>query len=250
MNAVVKIVDDKTGIAPIESNTLVALTPSDMKVAQQQLGEFIYARKVTLDADFKELSSAYESAHKNGWATKALKNQLNKVQRRIVFYDKMLAAVEAGYVIMPSLPMDVIAIRTRLKVPRSSESTASWHQFEQAAQALPAGEGEYQNPTPTRDNYQDVEKDSEGNDKHVTKWFPVAFENDLEMPVELCKPQLLDGTRAAMAIKLFDEIGVVRDDAAWGRPGDPMVVGTILDPTRGKRRFAFFLAWALPLSAI
>src|ERR1700684_2747822 len=101
MNTVVQI-EEKTGLAPVDGNTLVALTPSDMKVAQQQLGKFIAARKRTLDVDFQELASALESATKNGWATKALRNQFNKGGRRITFYDKMAAAVEAGYVIMPS----------------------------------------------------------------------------------------------------------------------------------------------------
>jgi len=249
MNAVVEF-EEKTGLAPAEGNTLVALTPSDMRVAQQQLGEFIHARKRTLDADFRELSDAYDSAHKNGWATKALRNQLNKVQRRITFYDKMLAAVEAGYVIMPSLPMDVIAIRTRAQKPRDATDTYESTRFEQMAQALPAGEGEYKNPIPTKDNFDETYKANDGKEKKRTVWFPVAFEDDLEMPVELCKPQLLDRTRAAMAAKLFDEIGVIRDDHRWGRRGDPMVVGTILDPTRNGRRFAFFLAWALPLTAL
>jgi hypothetical protein len=244
MNAIVKVNE-----VPTESSTLVALTPSDMKVAQQQLGEFIAARKRTLDADFNELSAALESAAKNGWATKALRNQLNKVGRRITFYDKMAAAVEAGYIIMPSLPMDVIAIRTRLHGPRDTTGE-SYSRFEQTAQALPAGEGEYQNPLPTRDSFSETVKDSKGAEKEKTVWFPVEFKDELEMPIDLCKPQLLDRTRAAMAVKLFDEIGVVHDDHAWGRRGDPMVVGTILDPTRNGRRFAFFLAWALPLNAL
>lgn len=243
MNAVVQI-----DPAPIVNNTLVALTPSDMSVAQQQLGEFIAARRVTLVADCNELSTALESAVKNGWATKALRNQLNKVQRRVVFYDKMAGAVEAGYVLMPSLPMDVIAIRTRAKSPKT-DSGNRWDRFENLAQALPQGEGEYQNPIPVKDSETEtVVKD--GKSREETSWFPVSFADDLEMPVELCKPQLLDRTKAAMAARLFDEIGVVRDDHRWGRRGDPIVVGTILDPTRNGRRFAFFLAWALPLDVL
>lgn len=249
MNAVVQV-EEKTGLAPIEGNTLVALTPSDMKVAQQQLGEFIAARKRTLDADFQELSAALESAAKNGWGTKALRNQLNKVGKRITFYDKMLLAVEAGYVIMPSLPMDVIAIRTRALKPRDGASDYQSTSFEQMAQALPAGEGEYKNPLPDKDSFEETRTDSNKKERQQTVWFPISFQDELEMPVELCKPQLLDRTRAAMATKLFDEIGVVRDDHRWGRRGDPMVVGTILDPTRNGRRFAFFLAWALPLNVL
>lgn len=243
MNAVVElpIVTE----VPSANSTLVALTPSDMRVAQHQLGEFIGARKASVGAEFDEMSAALESAVKNGWGTKALRNAVNKLARRQTFYDKLGAAVEAGYVIMPSLPMDVIAIRTRAHRPRSADSTWS-AQFEQQAQALPEGAGQYQNPKPTVEST--TETDDKG--KRTTTYFPVAFEDDLEMPVELCKPALLDASKAAMARKLFDEIGVVRDDHRWGRRGDPMIVGTILDPTRRGRRFAFFIAWALPLDAI
>jgi hypothetical protein len=244
MNAVVQV--DTT---PVEGGTLVALTPSDMSVAQQHLGQFIAARQASVKVEFEELAAALESAVKNGWGTKALRNQCNKVQRRITFYDKLSLAVEAGYVIMPSLPMDVIAIRTRAQEPRTA-SGRKWDRFEQNAQALPAGEGEYKNPLPLKDSETETTTNAAGKQVENTAWFPIAFADELEMPVELCKPQLLDRTRVAMAAKLFDEIGVVRDDHRWGRRGDPMVVGTILDPTRNGRRFAFFLAWALPLDVL
>ena len=128
MNTVVQI-EEKTGLAPVDGNTLVALTPSDMKVAQQQLGKFIAARKRTLDVDFQELASALESATKNGWATKALRNQFNKVGRRITFYDKMAAAVEAGRSQDPAGTVDptgrsqqrgVAGTAARRRRPRSS----------------------------------------------------------------------------------------------------------------------------------
>lgn len=227
-------------------NTLVAITPSDLAPAQFQLTEFIGARIVGLNAEFNEVEVALESARRNKWGTKALTNVLNKLQRRRTFYGKLQAAVDAGYVIMPALPMDVIAIRTKAKGPRQAQSDWSSSEFVQHAQALPSGEGEYQNPVPIKDSFGDT--DAKG--KEVTKYFPVDWRDDLEMPVELCKPELLERTQQAMALKLFDEIGVVRDDHGWNRRGDPMIVGTIIDPTRQGRRLAFFLAWALPLDAL
>lgn len=223
-------------------NTLVAITPQDMAPAQQSLIEWIDARQTQIDTEFKETDIALQSAIRNKWGSKALTKALNRLQRRLTFYSKIRSAVEAGYVLMPALAMDVIAIRTKARQPRPAES--SWNnRFEQTAAALPEGEGAYKNPKPLTDC--DTTTNDKG--KEVTTYYPVDWNDEMEMPLALCKPELLERTQVAMARKLFDEIGVVRDNHAFNRRGDPIIVGTIVDPTRRGRRFAFFLAWALPL---
>lgn len=46
----------------------------------------------------------------------------------------------------------------------------------------------------------------------------------------------------AMALNVFDQLGVVRNSV---RSGDPIVVGQILDPRGGGRMATFFVAWWL-----
>lgn len=225
------------------STTLVAISPADMLPAQQSLKNWFDARIQTIQLEQSDAEKALLAARKNGFGVKALTTVVNRLARRLRFYGKLKLAVEAGYVLMPALPMTVIAIRTGLHGPRSNVSEYQHSAFRQEAQALAVGAGAYRNPLPTRDS--DTTKLADGKTK--TEWFPVGWQDDLEMPVELCKPELLDRTQQAMALKLFDEIGVVTDNSAWNRRGDPVIVGTILDPTRRGRRFAFFIAWALPL---
>ena len=71
--------------------------------------------------------------------------------------------------------------------------------------------------------------------------------DDPDFPVVLVKPVVLDATRRAMALRIFDRIGVVT-----GRKQDPIVVGEIIDPRtnlrwshRSQRRVTFFIAWWL-----
>jgi hypothetical protein len=227
-------------------NTLVAVTPTDLVPAQQGLLEWIAQRCTALVAEFSEAEKELDYARAHKWRTSALTANLNKIAKRQTFYEKLKAAVQAGYVIMPALPMNVIAIRTRHGKP--IETTGNkWDRFEQNAQALPLGDGDYKNPVPLTDSFTEEEKTSKGETVSKEVYFPVSFEDEFAMPVELCKPTLLERTNTAMALKIFDEIGIVVDDHSFNRRGDPVVCGTVIDPTRRGRRFAFFIAWALPL---
>ena len=230
-------------------NTLVAVTPTDLAPARQSLLDYIGQRITALAAEFTQASTDLLYAKSHKWRTKPLEAVCNKIARRQTFYEKLKAAVEAGYVIMPSLQMTVLAIRTKAKKPRDITGE-SYRPFEQLAPALTAGTGEYRNPLPTKDSFTEDYKNSNGEDKTREVFYPVEFEDEFSMPVELCKPLLLARTEQAMALKVFDEIGVVRDNNTWNRRGDPIIVGTVIDPTRRGRRFSFFIAWALPIDEL
>jgi hypothetical protein len=231
-------------------NTLVAVTPTDLGPARTSLLEYIGQRITALATEFSEASTELLYAKSHKWRTKPLEAVCNKIARRQTFYEKLRAAVEAGYVIVPSLQMTVLAIRTKATGPRETSNNGTWNNFEQQAQTLPSGAGEYRNPIPTQDSYTEESKNSKG--EAITKEiaFPVAFEDEFSMPVELCKPRLLKRTEQAMALKVFDEIGVIQDNHSYNRRGDPIIVGTVIDPTRRGRRFSFFIAWALPIDEL
>src|ERR1700678_288054 len=99
-------------------NTLVAVTPTDLAPARQSLLDYIGQRITALAAEFTQASTDLLYAKSHKWRTKPLEAVCNKIARRQTFYEKLKAAVEAGYVIMPSLQMTVLAIRTKAKKPR------------------------------------------------------------------------------------------------------------------------------------
>jgi hypothetical protein len=60
----------------------------------------------------------------------------------------------------------------------------------------------------------------------------------------LAKPALMQRTATAMAQKLFDEIGVAVDSSFSGRTsGDPILLGRIRNPRRGRPDMTFFIGW-------
>jgi hypothetical protein len=70
---------------------------------------------------------------------------------------------------------------------------------------------------------------------------PGEFE-DVEFPMTLVKPQVLDATAKAMARKIFDQIGVLPNRRA---KGDPILVGLIIPPHRRHEPLTFFISWWL-----
>jgi hypothetical protein len=63
----------------------------------------------------------------------------------------------------------------------------------------------------------------------------------VDFPLQGVMPEVLRATSRAMALKLFDQLGVVLNNG--GR--DPIVVGQLLDPKGNSRLVTFFVAWWL-----
>jgi hypothetical protein len=225
------------------TQALVAMTPQDLTLQQGNLIAWISQKQEKVREELKEATDALDAAIRHKWAVSALRSAVNRLERLLTYYDKLKAATEAGYVIMPSLPMNVIAIRTKAKSPKGGTKEYS-SRFEQPAQALPQGAGENKSPIPFTD-WLTTKETRNGKEQSVTRYWPTDFDDELTMPAELCKPVVLERTQEALALKLFDEIGVVRD-VRYG--GDPIVVGTIINPTASRRRISFFIAWVLPLA--
>ena len=68
-------------------------------------------------------------------------------------------------------------------------------------------------------------------------YYPVAL-LDVVFPVRFARPELLEVTSEAMALKVFDEIGVL----PRRRGRDPVIVGRIIEP-KTKSRVSFLIGW-------
>jgi hypothetical protein len=81
---------------------------------------------------------------------------------------------------------------------------------------------------------------------------------DVEFPLEIAKPELMRITSQAMALKFFDEIGVLRirsDDAAAPRKADPVILGRIIYPIKQgwaseRRRLTFYIGWYIDTATL
>lgn len=222
---------------------LAALTPESVQAAQSVLTEWCQAKLAAVRAEIRDLSKNYREAQKAKWRSQPWKRHIDLSQRRLDFYGKVLAALEAGYLVIPNLPLDVFAIRTARAVPLRGDTTSWGQQHQQEAQALPAGEGRYVSPRPTTSSSTNEFIDEHGKPTKKTWFFAESFQ-DVEFPVVGVRPQIIEATHWAAALKVFDEIGLVSTQVNVRRR-DPIIVGRIRGPHRTHPGVTCFIAWWL-----
>ena len=212
-------------------------------------------QKITsLEAESKELREAYEHAKSRKWATGTLKKHADMALKRVEFFSKMRSALVEGYYIVPNFPVSMFAIRTDRKKPlrmwAHSRNTWGVTSHVQESSGLPQGEGIYKNPDPeVRTAWDRTDEHPEG----VAHWAE-AWKDEIEFPLSMAKPQIMEATSRAMALNIFDEFGILPEDAKVTRKRqDPLIVGRILDPRSTKydrKVLTFVIAWFLDTRVI
>jgi hypothetical protein len=221
---------------------LVATDQAQMQAAHGHMIDWARAKQLECDRELSEERANLSIAEDRKWATAAFKRRISMLEKRRVFYEKIEIALNAGYVIVPNFEMDIFAIRTVAYTPRGGVRSGSFNNFDQEAQRLPAGEGEYRNPKPVVLEEREKVKDEKGERTLVTQW-PSEFQ-DVDFPIALAKPVLMSRTAEAMAAKVFDEVGVARDTQWRGsRRGDPIILGRIRNPRPNRPDMTFFVGW-------
>lgn len=227
--------------------TVIANNPTEMASAQRSLilwcARKLQAEKLLL----KEAQEQLEIAATNKWKTTAWRGRVALSEKRMTFYRKIKLALEAGYYIVPPFPLEVFAIRTDKKTPHGEwKEGRSWGgRHAQKSSLSDAGSGRYVNPNPRLENYSDTKRGYDGKEKEVTYYKPNEFA-EVDFPFKLAKSEILTATAKAMALKIFDRMGVL---PATQRSYDPIVCGQIVypvKPTYGEpKAVTFFVAWWL-----
>lgn len=216
---------------------LSATLPQDMLNAQQQLISWCDNKIAILKSDAKDLKQAFEHAKKMKWKHTTLQNQYNKTGKRVSYYQKIKEALLAGYTIVPNFPVDIFAIRTDKDKPKQYLSTSSWERgrVSQPAYDMPLGVGEYKSDRPTI-----YEKEIGDNKKHywAEKW------QDVDFPLNMAKPIIMEATSNAMALKIFDRFGVF---PSARKNDDPVIIGQIVHKQGAyqSKIVSFMIAWHL-----
>jgi len=229
---------------------LVALSPSDLLAAQTNLVNWCDGKVKSIRAELADLRANLRIAKENKWRTATLQSAVNRTEKRIPFYEKIKAAVAAGYLIVPNFPVDIFAVRVSRDAPkRTSIEPGNWGTPRIAVQPeeLPVGEGRYVAPNASLEetSYERTKKDG---GSEVVRRFEADSFAEIGFPVQAVKPVVLDATQRALALKIFDSVGVVNNQGAGGwvqRRGDPIVVGRLIDPRKNGRLVTFFIAWWL-----
>lgn len=218
---------------------LTATLPSEMVQSQQVLVDWMTKKIELVSIEAQELQEAYEHAKKQSWKYKVLQRHANLAAKRVQYYVKIKAALEAGFYIVPNFPVELFAVRTERDRPLKMLDTSNWGRKQQGPSEAVIGEGEYKNPQPVI-----MERTWTGGDgkEHIEYW---ADEwQGIEFPITMAKPRIMEVTAEAMSKKIFDQIGIM---PGVKKDEDPVIIGQIVHKISqySRRTVSFMLAWHL-----
>lgn len=218
---------------------LVALSPSDMPAAQLDLARWCRGKIALLGAELRDHRLNCRQAKAAKWKSSGWQAQINRTKRRMIYYAKIKAAVDAGYLVVPNFDIDVFAVRTtRAMPPYVNDQTTA--QPDLAAH----GRGRYVDDVVFSYEAKESKTGSDGKPFTVKHDIPNGYDYEPDIPLRGVKPIILDATQRAMALRIFDQVGVVK-----ARRQDPIIIGQIIDPDHNgrywKKAISFFVAWWL-----
>lgn len=244
-------------LAMVPSFHAVAVNATEMAESKSQIKLFLEEKVAEIGLELAEMTAALEVAILRKWAHLPLKNQVRRIGKRKLYYDKLLAAMNAGFVIVPNMAVDVFAIRRQDDDPSwSYDHGSSKHGFNSAsptvaddkAQELAIGVGDYQSPLVEFSETRRIEGEGENKIYHVTQKSE-GFK-DIEFPLAAAHPVVMNATNRAMVMKIFDRIGIVPQTHRRLR-GDPIILGQIVMRNGYTEKVASFLiAWHLDMRTL
>ncbi len=234
--------------------TQVSISTNDLSgvpVMQAGLADWCREKIVVMEVEAKELGDAYQEAVAQKWKSSTLKRHAQLALRRVQFYRKVLAALEAGYCLFPTVDCMLFAVRTDQESPTYRSAWMQWGtpDFRELAALLPAGEGEYVNPEIPSIAKRTREVVENGRTINQTEYTAAQSFDHIDFPLVMAKPHIMDAAGRAMALKVFDQLGIVNDtqrSTASRSTGDPVIVGRILDPrvNYGSHKvLTFLISW-------
>jgi len=216
--------------------TVIARNPGEMKVAQQHLILWADQKVEYIEQELVDLEQNLAMARKYHWRRGPWTARINKAKRKIEFYRKVKAALEAGYCIVPNFPVDVFAVRTTKAKPKRGKEKWAHNLPTPETNSPPVGEGQYVS-TDTIVEKSEVKK---VDNREVVLWSNKDFDL-VDFPFAFAKPEILDDTGKAMARKIFDDIGALPPRK---RRGDPVVVGRIvMKEGYNEKCVTFLISW-------
>lgn len=225
---------------------LVARNPVEMQEAREGLAGWLAAKIAEVDAEMLEYQESLAQAIKNRWSRKGLNKAINSAFYRKQFYEKTLDAVNAGYTIVPEFPIDVFAIRVNRDEPEGGTNHARYSRAVadvETADITATGTGEYVSPIPKTFHWKETRHDGDKEYK-VDLVKPTALQA-VEFPLRSARAEVMSATAEAMALKVFDEIGICPQT----RKADPLIIGRIW-LGGGNKSVNFLIAWHLNLNEL
>jgi hypothetical protein len=250
-------VQQETDLALVPQFHAVAVNATEMANAKTGIKKWLEAKVQSIDAEIVQVEETLAAAIRHKWKSSGFKSQLQREKQKQLYYQKLLAAVHAGYTVVPNMDVSIFAIRVKREDPKwqygegksgYSYGSAAPLVPEEKEQRLPVGEGRYESPLVTfaedRSKVKEI-KDGKEVELYKVEQYCQGFQ-DIEFPLAIAHPLVMDATAQAMALKIFDRIGVVPQTRRKGYRGDAIVLGQITRQEGWATKTASFLiAWYL-----
>lgn len=228
---------------------IVARNKAEMQIAHERMKSWINHLLEKANRELRTRQEFLDLCRAKRFNTKQAKLDLKNAEAGVIYYTKIKAALDAGFHIVPDVPIDLFAIRTDAKNPRKNRTQYRWDNFDQNAKALPQGEGRLVDPVPFTGRIGSFVQNPGKEDERLVPVYGATAFDGVNLPARLAVPVILEEFDRAVALEIFDEFGVCPPTK---RP-DPMLIGRILDG-RKKRGYterhpglAFLIAWWLDL---
>jgi hypothetical protein len=229
-------------IAVRDPKTAIANTTAELPALQAPLLGWAQKKLEEAREEHAELLDAIGEARRMNWKVSALQGAAKKAAARYCFYDKVVAALEAGYMLFPPVPnADVIAFRTlHNEPPNRYEDREAWAGSPggtaEDKETPPRGDGKYLSPVI---HWQLLRTYKTEKGQERKEWSALDLEDPI-FPLMMGKPEIIRATNAAMEQKLFDEIRMFPFER---RPtGDPCILGSVVD-RRNSKSLYFLISW-------
>ena len=231
--------------------TLPAEAGSNVAHPQLALLDFVRKKKASVEGELSERQEALAYAKKQKWQTTALARIVRQTKASVGYYEKVAAALEAGYVVMPPIDCEVFAVRIgdNASLPKdyTRKNPSSWHwpsgDIGAAQTDVPLlGEGGYVAPeTKFKVTYfkQAITTNGKTEEVPFRTTSPREFISEIPFPLIVAKARLMDATQQAMALRAFDDIAI--SPSRGLRKADPIIMGRI--HRRNRQPLCFMIAW-------
>lgn len=234
---------------------MVADNPLAFAGMQAGLREWSISKIAAERAELDEIEKSIEIARKAKWSMSALNTRRTKALDRVLYYEKIQAALSDGYILFPPLTNDItlFAVRTDAEsTPGRREITGGCvnknsSEFSVTNRPEFIGDGKYISPT-IKMVVINRWKDDKGNDKKM--WEDSDEFSAVQFPLTMCRAQVVEKASDAMAKLLFDALGV---SVPPGRHQDPVIIGRIYGERmayRRRRYCDFLISWRVDTRSI
>jgi hypothetical protein len=218
---------------------VVAKTADEMVSSREKLAQWAAAKVLVAKEELVLAETELAKVKEMKQRTASYRTKVAEAKDTVVFYEKIQAALAAGYCIVPEFPIQIIAVRTCAEEPPAVERKADWRglpAFE--SESPPLGEGQYVSPI-TKNT---TESRTEGEDEKakIVKYRVATGFRKVSFPVKFARMEILENLDKAQTHRIFDAIGLL-PSTARPRP-DPMLIGRVEHGSSGKV-VSFMIAW-------